>query len=232
MRPQPRAQWSGLGARTRGLRRAGDRHGHPAYGCRRTSQGYSRTRPDARAQMKKAPEGSGASGVPVGRTLLHRPDHHHHLATFHPRHVLDLAEVLDVVGDPFEQFPAEVLVRHLAAAKPHGDLHLVALFEKLHDIAHLDVVVVGVGVGAELHFLDLDGRLLLAGLALALLGLVLVLAEIHDLADRRRGVWRDLDEIEPRLLGHLHGAGRCHDTDIFTVCADEADFGGADTVVD
>jgi hypothetical protein len=57
----------------------------------------------------------------------------------------------------------------------------------------------GVGVGAELDLLDLDRLLLLARFGFAFLLFVLELAEIHDLADRRIGVGRDLDQVEPGL---------------------------------
>jgi hypothetical protein len=64
------------------------------------------------------------------------------------------------------------------------------------------------------------------------LGLVFILAEIHDLADRGFGVGRDLDQIEPRLFGHLHRARRGYDTDVFAICANQADFRIADAVID
>ncbi|GLS81966.1 hypothetical protein GCM10007893_28240 [Paracoccus marinus] len=86
----------------------------------------------------------------------------------------------------------------------------------------------GVGPGAELHFLDLDDLLVLAGFGFALLLFVLELAHIHDLADRRRGVGRNLDQIEPDLLRQLDAACGGDDADVFAVRADQADLGDAD----
>ena len=48
---------------------------------------------------------------------------------------------------------------------------------------------------------DLDHPLVLLRLAGALLLLILVLAEIHDPADRRDRSRRNLDQVEPLLLG-------------------------------
>jgi len=53
-----------------------------------------------------------------------------------------------------------------------------------------------IDVGTELDLLHLDDLLLFAGFVLLLLLLVLELAEIEQLADRRIGVRRNLDEVE------------------------------------
>src|SRR5437660_4095547 len=59
------------------------------------------------------------------RAALSRRQHHHHLPAFEARLLLDLGE-LDGVGlHPVEQFVAEFLVGHLAAAEAQGDLDLV-----------------------------------------------------------------------------------------------------------
>jgi len=79
-------------------------------------------------------------------------------------------------------------VGHFAAAEPERHLDLVALFEEALHRAHLHLVIVVVDHRPEFDFLDLDDLLFLAGLGLLLLFLVLVLAEVEDLDDRRRGV--------------------------------------------
>ena len=63
----------------------------------------------------------------------------------------------------------------------------------------LELVVVLVDFRPELDFLDLDDLLVLLRFARALLLLALVLAEIHDAADRRNGGRRDLDQVESLL---------------------------------
>ena len=95
-------------------------------------------------------------------------------------------------------------MRHFAATETQGDLYLVAVFQKLEHAAHLDFVIVGIGVRAELDFLDLDDLLLLACFGFFFLGLVFELAKVHDLADRRNGIRRNLYQIKPGLFGHLH----------------------------
>ena len=182
------------------------------------------------------PRAARAAGVCASkgreRGSFDRPDHHDHLAPFHLGHVFDLAQFPDIFGHTFQQFAAQVLVRHFPTAESQCDFHFIAVFQKLVHVAHLDVIVMGVGVGAELHLLHLDHLLLLARLGFPLLLFVLELAVIHDLAHGRRGVGRNLDKVEPGLFGKFHATGGGYNADIFAVRADKADFGGPDPVVD
>ena len=75
-------------------------------------------------------------------------------------------------------------------------------------------------------------RLVLAGLTGLHGRLVLELAVVHELADRRAGRRRDLDEVEVRLLGESQGVLDADDADLLAVGADEPDLGDADPVVD
>ena len=106
------------------------------------------------------------------------PDHHHHLAAFQPRHGFDLAHFGDIRGHTVQQLKPQILVRHLTAAEAQGDLDLVTFAEEFKNRTHLHVIVMDIGSGAELDFLDLDDVLLLAGLGLALLVLVFELADV------------------------------------------------------
>jgi hypothetical protein len=96
----------------------------------------------------------------------------------------------------------------------------------------LEVEVVLVDAGAELHLLDDDDLLLLLRFAFLLLFLEEELAVVHDLAHRRVRRRRDLDEIEILLPGHFLGLGDGDDADLRSIRADEAHLGMADQVVD
>jgi len=62
--------------------------------------------------------------------------------------------------------------------------------------------------------------------------LVLVLAEVHDLADRRVGVGRNLYEIETLLSGDPERLRERFDSQLGAVAPDQADLTSADAVVD
>ena len=62
--------------------------------------------------------------------------------------------------------------------------------------------------------------------------LVLELAEVHELADRRAGRRRDLDQVEVRLLGQPQRVLHADDADLLAVGADQPHLGDADPLVD
>lgn len=128
-----------------------------------------------------------------------------HVAPLHLRLVLDDGNVLQVVGQSFENGEALLGVGHLAAAEHDGDLHLVAGLQKAQHVLLLGGVVAHVDLRPELHLLDLDLVLVLTSL-LGLDGLVVLeLPVVHDAAHGRRGVRSDLHQIEIHVVGDLLG---------------------------
>src|SRR5262249_4056737 len=161
-----------------------------------------------------------------------RSEQHGDLPGFEARLGFQVGDGRGILLDPVEQLGTELLVRHLAASEAQGHLDLVALLEEAADRAHLHVVVVRVDVRPHLDLLDLDGALLLARLGGLLLRLILVLAVVEDLANRRLGVGRDLDEIEARLYRTREPLRRGDHADIMAGGFDELNFGVVDALVD
>src|SRR5207248_5014500 len=92
--------------------------------------------------------------------LLFRCKHHDHLLAFHERVLLDHRVRGQISTDPIEELAPEVLVHHLAAAEPQGDLGLVALREEAGQVTQLDLVIRLSRAGTKFHFLDLNLLLL------------------------------------------------------------------------
>ena len=99
-------------------------------------------------------------------------------------------------------------------------------------MALLRLVVVRVDLRPEL--LLLDHRLLLVPprLASLLRALVLELAVVHELADRRAGLGGHLDQVEVGLAGQAEGVLDTDDPDLLPVGADQSHLGNADALVD
>jgi len=89
-----------------------------------------------------------------------------------------------------------------------------------------------VDVRAHLDLFDLDDLLLLARLVRPLLRLVLELADVEDLADRRIGIGRDLDEVEADRVGARLRVADRDDPDILPILIDETDLSDVDFAVD
>ncbi len=119
----------------------------------------------------------------------------------------------------------------LAAAELDHGLHAVAFFQEPHGVILLELVVVVVCVGPELQLLHLDHVLLPLGFVLLLLVLVLPLAIIHGLGNRRFGSRRDQDQIETHRTRLLYGLERGHDLDGF-VGEHGAHFTRTDCLID
>ena len=99
-------------------------------------------------------------------------------------------------------------------------------------VALLGLVVVSVDLGSQLLFLD-DGLLLiLARLACLLSRLVLVLAVVHDLADRRSGVRGYFDKVEIGIRGDAEGVFDAHNAYLLATWSDQADFRDSNALVD
>lgn len=158
-------------------------------------------------------------------------NHHDHLAAFHFREVLNLADLLGVFCHALQQFTPKVLVGHFATAETQRDFHLVAIFQEFENVPHLDVIVIGVGVGSEFDLFDFDYFLLFSGFAFAFLLLILELTEIHYFADRRTGIRRNFYKIQSCLVSELHGARGADNADIVAIGANQTNFGGADLIV-
>ena len=104
--------------------------------------------------------------------------------------------------------------------------------QEADDVTLLGLVVVGVDLGSQLLFLD-DGLLLvLARLARLLSRLVLELAVVHDLADRRSGVRGYFDEIEIGIRGDAECIFDAHDAYLLATGSDQSDFRYANALVD
>ena len=154
-----------------------------------------------------------------------------HLVAFLPRHRLGDGEVRQFCDQPLENTTPYFGMRHLASAEEDRRLDLVTLGQEALDVLLLEVVIVHVDFRPELDLLDLDDALVLLGLASSFLLLVLVLAEVHDLADRGHCGWRDLDEVETFLLRNDQCLRWSHDAELFAGVIDHTDFADPDALV-
>lgn len=157
---------------------------------------------------------------------------HGHRATIHGRMLLDLSDFTKKIRDPLHDVATDVGVNDFPSTEHHSDLDLVAFTEEPLDSLNLDIEVMSVRFWAELDLFDLDRLLLLLGLVRPLLLIVLELAIVHDLADRRICVGRNLYQIEAGIICHDHRTFRCHNTDILAVSANKPDFRCPDPFVD
>jgi hypothetical protein len=104
--------------------------------------------------------------------------------------------------------------------------------EELADLAQFVVQIVASDLQADAHLLHIK-RFGLGPVLLGLLGLlIIVFAPVDNAGDRRVGVGRDLDEIEPGLFGGGERLGTGNNTKLAAVFPDNAKTIGPDFLVD
>ena len=123
-------------------------------------------------------------------------------------------------------------MRHFTAAETYGDFNPVAIVQELDSAFDLGIEVVGIDAGGHADLLDLDNLLVFLGFLFLLQLFEAELSVVHDLADRRNRVRRDLDKVKVLLLGKRQGVGRGHNTKLAAVSSDHAKLLVADLLVD
>ena len=164
--------------------------------------------------------------------FLFRSQHHDHLAAFELGLMFNLSHFGELRADAVHQLHAELLVSHFTAAVAQRDLGLVAVIEESHQGAELRLEVVFVRHRAELHFLDLNHLLLGLGSLSLLMFLLTELAVVHQAADRRLGVRRDLNEVNVGVLSHAQGFRSADNADLGAIDAGQSDLRNSDLTVD
>jgi hypothetical protein len=175
------------------------------------------------------PLGLENSSHPPRRLL--RCDYHDHLPSLEPRKGLDLGDLRGVTLDPIEHVHAQFLMRHLTTPKSKRDLDFVTLVQEFVNTAHFYLIVILVDVWTKLDLFDLDHSLLFLRLVLLLLGFVFELPIIEDLANRRVGIGRDLDQVETMTFRLGDRVNSLHHSKLFPVRGDTADLFGSDVSV-
>src|ERR1019366_1536897 len=90
----------------------------------------------------------------------------------------------------------------------------------------------GIGPRANLHFLDGAGGRALFGVVGLLLQRVAILVEVGDAAYGRRRRGGHLDQVQSLGFSHANSFAQPQDADLRAVDIDDADFRGADLLVD
>jgi hypothetical protein len=99
-------------------------------------------------------------------------------------------------------------------------------------MAQFDLQIVFAGFGSHLDLFYLEGALLFFGLLQFFGQLVLVTAVIHNLADGRDGIGRNLHQVEAEAHSRLQCLGGRNDTNLVAVGIDQADLPRSDIPID
>jgi hypothetical protein len=121
---------------------------------------------------------------------------------------------------------------HFAPAMENHGANLVPFAEELDDLILTNLKIVLRGRRAKLHFLQLRATAALSLFVGPLVLLVLVLAVIGYLANRRIGRGRNLHQIQSTFSRQAHGLKRLHDAQLPALFINHPDFASPNALVD
>ena len=151
--------------------------------------------------------------------------------SFHARHKLNHTRFTNVLDEPVDDRVAQFAMCHLTAAEPQAGLYLVAFSQKADGLILLRLVVVLVNRDGEFYFLHNNHFLLFARCSLALFLLVQKASIVVDAADGWDRIGRNLNQVQSTLSCNLQSLKRGENAELFAVFIDDADFAGANPVV-
>ena len=118
------------------------------------------------------------------------------------------------------------------AAETEVDLYLHILAKEVYGTRELEIKIMLFATGTKLDFLCLVYVSCFFILLFFLGFIVLELAEITNLTNRRLRTACDFHKIEPVLLSQRNGFARFHHADLCSVCPHNANLPDANVIVD
>ena len=123
-----------------------------------------------------------------------------------------------------EQITSDVRVGHFASAETDGNLHPVAIGQELLCVFQLGVEIPNVNARRHTDLLDLHHMLVLSCFLLPLALLELILAVVHQFADRGGRLGGNLHQIQALFISDVQRLRRGNDAQLLAGFADQADL--------
>jgi hypothetical protein len=146
--------------------------------------------------------------------------------------LLNDRDVAQIFGHTFEHLYADVWMENLSAAEAEGELDLVTSQQELSGLFGLRVDVVVVCLGFETDFLQLYLLLVLAGFTLFFGLFIPKFAVVHDPTHWWDSIWRDFDQVESAVLGHLNSITDLDDADLVALFVNQSHFARTYAVIE
>ena len=157
---------------------------------------------------------------------------HGKAAPFHLGGLFNNAVFRNSFFETLQKIVAQMSVGHLTSAESDRHLDLVPRFQETDGLADFGVQIVRIDIQRHSDFLDIDRLLILSRLFVPLGLFKTILAIVHDTADRRLRLRRNLDEIEILFSGDPHRFFQLEYAKLSPVRIDDTDLFVADFLID
>lgn len=134
--------------------------------------------------------------------------------------------------DLFHYLMPYLQVHHFPASEKHVHLYFVTFLQEGARTSNLCIDVMRIRFRSYPDLLENDLMLLHLGLVFLLLLLILELAEVHDLADRRFCIRGDLYQVQVSFSCHGLGVIQGYDSDLFPVLINNSNFSRCYLIID
>lgn len=145
------------------------------------------------------------------------------------RRLLQFGKLSQFLQDVFHNPPAFVDVSHFTTAENNGNLYFVFVFEETDRLTNFGSDIVLAGLWPKSNFFCFG---LVGALPRLLTFFVLVLAEIHDSADGRLFVGRNLNEIQTSVASAIESLVGRNNTVLSAIGTDYTNRRDADLIID
>lgn len=137
----------------------------------------------------------------------------------------DNRDVTELFRHFFEHYLTDFKMTHFASPEKHVDFCLVAIGQEATGVVGFELIVMDIGFGSDLNFLDLDLSGLLLRLMKLFLHFIFEFAIVHDPADGRFRLGSDFDEVQTLLVGNFLGFERLDDSQLLAIGSDKPNLG-------
>lgn len=164
--------------------------------------------------------------------LLNRIDEHRHRAPFHAGRLFNQSMRPQLLGQLIEEAASNVGMRHLSTTEENRQLDFVTAIKEPGGLATLRFKIVIVDLGPNSHLFEFNDVLVLPRFPLFAALLVPELAVIHEPADWRNRIWRDLNQVKTPVACHLQRF-KCRDhPNLGAFLINQPDFTNPDSLID
>ena len=145
--------------------------------------------------------------------------------------LLNTSNLLQLIYQALQNLLANLCMSHFPSPKHDSRLYFVFPLQEADDVIFLELIIVCINLGPELHLLELNALLVLLGLLCLFALLVPILPVVHDPADRRFGHRCDFYQVQPFVQGQDKGPLWLHYSQLAAIVINDSDFASPDSLI-
>ncbi len=145
--------------------------------------------------------------------------------------LLNDSNITQLFCELLKHFPPDVRMGHLPSTETQRKLYLVTCQQEAAGLFCFHVHIVGIGAWAQAHLFHLNLFLMLSRFPILFALFVAKLPVVHQAADGRGGVGRNLNKIQILLFGQFEGFVCGKDAELIPLRTNNPHLAGPNTII-